>query len=172
MESLGKLYIAGGRPREALKCYIRLHDFDNAMDLIKQYHLVDAIADDIPSFILLRVSKEQTRTASVEELQEATSEAIALLVEEAQHGLLSPDVVVRQLEERKLPLYLFFYLKELWVGERMEENIGGNKDRLVAESRALVDNVADLAMQLFATYDRSLLMEFLKTSTYYTFEKV
>ncbi|RFU34264.1 hypothetical protein B7463_g2040, partial [Scytalidium lignicola] len=171
MESLGKLYTADGRPREALKCYIQLHDADNAMNLIKQYHLIDAIADDIPGFILLRVSKEQMRNAPIEELQEAASEAISLLVDEAQHGLLSPEVVVKQLEEHKLRLYLYFYLKELWVGEGIEELGGVNKERLVAESRALVDSVADLAMQLFATYDRSLLMDFLKSSTYYTFEK-
>ncbi|KAH8819416.1 vacuolar assembly protein-like protein [Xylogone sp. PMI_703] len=171
MECLGKLYVADGRPRDALKCYIKLHDADNAMSLIKQYHLIDAISDDIPTFILLRVSKEQTRSASIEELQEASSEAISLLVEEAQHGLLSPEIVVEQLEDNGLSLYLFFFLKELWVGEGLEEHPGGNKERLVAESRALVDSVADLTMQLFASYDRALLMDFLKSSTYYTFEK-
>jgi hypothetical protein len=32
--------------------------------------------------------------------------------------------------------------------------------------------MADLAVHLFALYDRSLLMDLLKSSTYYTFEKV
>jgi hypothetical protein len=172
VESLAKLYVADGRPREALKSYVKLRDADTAMSLIKDYHLVDAVADDIPGFILLRVSNEQERTASIDELRETTSEAIHLLVSEAQHGLVRPSFVVSQLQEKQLPLYLFFYLGSLWKGDAIEEHNLETTDRLVAESKALVDDFADLTVQLFAVYDRVLLMEFLKSSTYYTFEKV
>jgi hypothetical protein len=172
MESLGKLHVAAGRPREALKCYIQLQDADTAMNLIKEYHLVDAVADDIPGLITLRVSKEQQRTASIEELQEVTSEAISLLVNEAQHGLVRPEVVVKQLEEKNMILYLFFYISSLWRGNGIEEHQGETRERLVVESKSLVDELADLAVHLFAIYDRDLLMEFLKSSTFYTFEKV
>jgi vacuolar protein sorting-associated protein 41 len=172
MESLGKLNVADGRPREALKSYISLHDADAAMGLIKEYHLVDAVADDIPGLILLRVSKEQLWSASIKELEEATSEAIALLINEAQHGLLQPEVVIHQLEEKELPLYLFFYLRSLWRGDGLIQEPEQNRERLVSESRSLVDDFADLAVKLFANYDRPLLMEFLKTSTFYNFEKV
>lgn len=172
VEGLTKLYVADGRPREALKYYIKLRDADMAMSLIKDYHLVDAVADDIPGFILLRVTSEQKRTAPIEELRETTSEAIHLLVSEAQHGLVHPSVVVGQLQEKKLPLYLFFYLRSLWKGDAIEERNLETHDRLVAESKTLVDGFADLAVHLFSLYDRDLLMEFLKSSTYYTFEKV
>jgi hypothetical protein len=172
MESLGKLHVAAGKPREALKCYVKLQDADTAMALIKEYHLVDAIADDIPSLILLRVSKEQKQSAPIEELREATSEAIALLVNEAQHGLVRPEVVVKQLEDRNMTLYLFFYLSSLWRGDGIETHAGENIQRLMDESRALVDQFADLAVRLFASYDRELLMDFLTKSTFYTFEKV
>jgi vacuolar protein sorting-associated protein 41 len=171
MESLGKLHAADGRPREALKYYVRLQDADAAMALIKEYHLIDAISDDIPGLILLRVSKEQMRSAPKEVLEEASSEAIGLLVDEAQHGLLRPEVVVKQLQEKELPLYLFFYLRALWRGDGLKES-DQNRDRLMADSKSLVDDFADLAVRLFATYDRPLLMEFLKSSTFYTFEKV
>ncbi|CZR64445.1 related to VPS41-required for the vacuolar assembly [Phialocephala subalpina] len=171
MECLGKLHVAGGRPREALKCYIRLQDADTAMSLIKDYHLVDAVADDIPGLIMLRVSNEQKRTASTEELRDLTSEAISLLVNEAQHGLVSPQVVVSQLEEKDMILYMFFYVRSLWRGDGIEEHQGESRDRLISESQALVNDFADLAVHLFALYDRDLLMEFLKTSTFYTFEK-
>jgi hypothetical protein len=172
MESLGKLHVVGGRPKEALKCYIKLQDADTAMNLIKEYHLVDAVADDIPGLIMLRVSKDQKRTASIEELQEATSEAISLLVDEAQHGLVSPKVVVSQLEENNMTLYLYFYVSSLWRGHGIEEHQGENRERLVADSKSLVDEIADLAVHLFALYDREVLMDFLKSSTFYTFEKV
>jgi hypothetical protein len=172
VESLAKLYAADGRPREALKYYVKLRDADMAMSLIKDYHLVDAVADDIQAFILLRVTSEQKRSAPIEELRETTSEAINLLVSEAQHGLVQPSVVVHQLQEKQLPLYLFFYLRSLWKGDAIEEQNLEAHDRLVAESKSLVDAFADLAVHLFALYDRDLLMEFLKSSTYYTFEKV
>lgn len=172
MESLGKLYAADGKPREALKCYIRLQYADAAMGLIKDFHLVDAIADDIPGLILLHVSKEQMRSATIKELEEATSEVITLLVNEAQHGLLRPEVVVKQLQDKELPLYLFFYLQSLWRGDGLIQESEQNRERLVSDSKSLVDDFADLAIRLFATYDRPLLMEFLKTSSAYNFEKV
>lgn len=172
MESLGKLHVAGGRPKEALKCYIRLQDADTAMTLIKEYHLVDAVSDDIPGLILLRVSKEQKATASIAELKEATLEAISLLVNEAHHGLVSPQVVVKQLEDKNMILYLYFYVSSLWNGDGIEEEQGEVRDRLVQESKALVDQLPDLAVHLFALYDRETLMDFLKSSTMYSFEKV
>src|SRR5689334_3581914 len=107
-----------------------------------------------------------------DELEDATSEAITLLVDEAQHGLVKPDIVVTQLQNNKLDLYTFFYLRGLWRGEGFHEHAGESKARLVTESQSLVDNFADLAVHLFAIYEQSLLMNLLKKSTAYTFEKV
>lgn len=173
MESLARLHEANGRYREALKCYIKLQDADSAFRLIGDHHLAEAVADDIPSFIGLRVPAEQVDDMSQSELTEATSEAITLLVDEAQHGLVHPHVVVEQLLGQDLLLYLYFYLRGLWRGEGIKEHTGENVDRLVLDSQSLVDDFADLAVRLFATYkDQDLLMDFLKTSTSYTFEKV
>lgn len=172
MESLARLYEAGGRHREALKVYIKLHDADSAFRLIRERHLAEAVADDIPGFIGLRVAPERMKQMTQQELVEATSEAITLLVDEAQHGLVRPDIVVEQLEAKKMNPYLYFYLKGLWRGQGIKEHSAENIERLVMDSQALVDSYADLAVHLFATYDRALLMEFLKASTSYTFEKV
>ncbi|POR36954.1 Vacuolar protein sorting-associated protein 41, partial [Tolypocladium paradoxum] len=171
MESLARLHEANGRNREALKCYIKLHDADSAFRLIRDGHLAEAVADDIPSFIGLRVSPERLNQMTEQDLVDATSEAITLLVDEAQHGLVRPEVVVDQLQAQQLQLYLYFYLKGLWRGEGIKEHTGENMDRLLRDSQSLVDDFADLAVHLFATYDRRLLMEFLKSSTSYTFEK-
>ncbi|KAK3306201.1 uncharacterized protein B0T15DRAFT_534655 [Chaetomium strumarium] len=171
MESLAKLHEANGRNREALKCHIRLQDADSAMRLIKEGHLADAVADDIPSFIGLRVPQDRVGKMSHAELEEATAEAISLLVDEAQHGLVRPEVVITQLQEKKLDAYTFFYLRGLWRGEGMHEHSGESHARLVTDSQTLVDQFADLTVHLFAVYDQSLLMDFLKTSTAYAFEK-
>ena len=117
-QCLAKLYLADNRPRQALSCYIRLQDADSAMSLITTHHLVDAVADDIPGFILLRVSKEQQRKAPLPELESLTLEPIRLLVAEAHHGIVPPSTVISQLESRSgmLP-YLYFYFRALWTGD-------------------------------------------------------
>lgn len=171
-EGLARLYEAGGRQREALKCYIKLQDADSVFRLIRDNHLAEAVADDIPGFISLRVPAGGVDRMTKQDLASATSDAITLLVDEAQHGLVGPKQVVEQLQAKKLRLYLFFYLRGLWHGDGVKEHVGENRDHLVLESRALVDDYADLVVTLFATYERTLLMDFLKTSTAYTFEKV
>ncbi|RCI12954.1 hypothetical protein L249_0032 [Ophiocordyceps polyrhachis-furcata BCC 54312] len=171
MRSLSGLYEVVGRNREALKCYIKLHDADSAFRLIRDGHLAEAVADDIPSFIGLRVDPERLEAMTRDDLAEATSEAITLLVDEAQHGLVRPETVVEQLKGQGLDLYLYFYLKGLWRGEGIQERTGETMDRLVMDSQSLVDDFADLAVHLFSVNDRPMLMEFLKSSTSYTFEK-
>ncbi|KAG6038801.1 hypothetical protein E4U41_003665 [Claviceps citrina] len=171
VQSLAHLYEAGGRYRDALKSYIKLHDADSAFRLIRERHLAEAVADDIPGFISLRVPSAKSLTLNEADLAEATSEAITLLVDEAQHGLVRPDVVVEQLKSGKLHLYLYYYLKGLWKGQGIREHSSENIDRLVMDSQSLVDDYADMAVHLFAMYDQHTLMEFLKSSTSYTFEK-
>lgn len=174
VESLARLHEASGRFREALKYHIRLQDADAAMRLVTEHHLADAVADDIPGFVALRVPAEREKDMSVEELEEATAEAVAVLVDEAQHGLVKPDLVVGQLTKRGMMLYVFFYLRSLWKGEGVEHEhqTRETKDRLAWESKSLLSDYADVAVHLFAKYDRPLLMDFLRRSTAYAFEKV
>ncbi|KAI8958087.1 hypothetical protein F5Y11DRAFT_337389 [Daldinia sp. FL1419] len=161
-ESLARLHEVDGRYREALKGYIKLQDADSAMRLIRDNHLAEAVIDDVPSFIALRVPEAELSRMSIPELEEATSEAMTLLVDEAARGLIKPEVVVEQLEARDLNLYLYFYFRGLWREYR---------ERPVDESISLVDSFADLAVHIFVIYDRELLMDFLKVSTSYKFEK-
>ncbi|KAK2772776.1 Vacuolar protein sorting-associated protein 41 [Emmonsiellopsis sp. PD_33] len=179
-DSLAKLFLAEGHYREALHCYIRLQDAEAAMGLIREHHLLDAIADDIPGLILIRVSKEQLKSASIEELEAATAEPIKLLVREAANGIVRPETVVSQLEEANRQLFLFFYLRTLWRGDstsataekpsRFRHQHIDPAEKLVAdEGRALIDGLADTVVELFAEYDRPLLMEFLQSSTSYSY---
>ncbi|KAJ9191604.1 hypothetical protein DTO164E3_8778 [Paecilomyces variotii] len=180
MECLAKISLAGGHYREALRCYVRLQDADAAMGLIRDYRLVDAISDDISGLILIRVSKEQMRSASIAELEEATSEPIKLLVSEAYTGIVPPETVFTQLKAARQYLYLYFYLRALWRGESLHsENEKPRRgrhardaaDKLAAdEGKALIDPFADTAVELFADYDRPLLMGFLQSSTAYSYD--
>lgn len=176
MECLAKLYLADGHYREALRCYISLHDADTAMSLVKENHLVEAIVDDIPNFVMLRITRQQLKTSSKEELEELSSDPIKLLVDEASHGVIEPDFMVRQLNKPDLRIFLFFYFKYLWRGTgRAEVQTHKSRHRFsianlaADEGKMLVDGYPDLAVELFAEYDRTLLMEFLHVSTLYDF---
>ena len=178
-ECLAKLFLADGHYDEALKCYIRLHDADTALTLVKEHHLIESIVDDIPSFVQLRVSAEQLKTVPREELEDLASEPIKLLVDEAESGVVQPDEVLSQLESAGLYVFLFFYLRALWRGEGSQHaQIAPKVGRSAAVSsltadagKLLVEDFADTAVELFVEYDRELLNEFLHTSTAYTFEK-
>ena len=179
-ECLAKLHLYNGEAQDALRCYIQLQDAEAAMALISEYRLVDAVSDDIPGLVLLRVSKEQQQTCSLSELEELTAEPIQLLVEEAHHGIVRPETVIQQLQARTdMRPYLYFYFRTLWEGETLSTpNRVPNGipkldplDHLVAtEGQALVSDFADTAIPLFAEYDRPLLIIFLKSSQSYTIE--
>lgn len=185
---LATLFLANGRPRQALRCHIQLQDADAAMNLIAEFHLIDAVSDNIPRFILLRVSKDQEKTAVPSTLEELTLEPIRLLVDEALHGIVPTETVIDQLQAHgHMQQYLFFYFRALWNGNTATSSTFQKPIRTVAtaqtadtlphterlagvEGKALVSEHADLAVSLFAEYDRPLLMEFLKTSQSYTLE--
>ncbi|KAI1619826.1 hypothetical protein EDD37DRAFT_194337 [Exophiala viscosa] len=178
-ECLAKLFLADGHYDEALKCYISLQDADTAMSLIKDHHLVDAIADDIPSFVLLRVSQSQLKSASVDELDDLASDPIQLLVSEATAGVVDPEEVLTQLDSAPLKPFQYLYLRGLWRGEGTDDSATGPRVGHSAAANALavdagkqiVEQSADTAVELFAEYNRALLIEFLQASTAYTFEK-
>ncbi|KAF2835819.1 hypothetical protein M501DRAFT_997488 [Patellaria atrata CBS 101060] len=173
LDSLAKLYVASSRVRDALRCYIRLQNPDAAMSLIRSSHLLDTVADDIPGFVLLRVSEEQLDSAPLNELEDLSAEAIHLLVDEAYEGVVRPNVVVDQLKAKGLSFqpFLFFYLRELWNGFGTDKRFGTGAERIAREGRTMVEDFADLAVELYAEYDRQLLMSLLKSSTSYSFEK-
>jgi vacuolar protein sorting-associated protein 41 len=179
-ECLAKLFLASGRYDDAVRAYIRLQDADTALSMIKEHHLLDAVAENIPELVLLRISPEQLRTASNETLEELSSEPIKLLVDEATTGVVQPERVVVQLEESSLLIFLYFYLRALWRGEGTEPkivskhrfgHINASANLAADEGKILVEQFADTAVELFAEFDRELLMEFLHTSTAYTFDK-
>lgn len=161
-ESLARLHEANGKFRDALKCYIKLKYADAAMRLIRDNHLADAVVDDVASFIALRVPEDKLSRMSLEELDESTTEAITLLVDETQRGLVRLEAVVSQLEKKNLNHYLYFYFRGLWQEHREQPG---------DEALSLIDEFADLAVRIFANFDRELLMDFLKISTSYAFEK-
>ncbi|KXT10562.1 hypothetical protein AC579_1804 [Pseudocercospora musae] len=175
MESLGKLYLADGRAKDALRCFVALQDAERAFTLIKEDKLIDAVADDVPGLLMLRVTKDQMRSAPLSELEEASSEAVQLLVDEAIRGTVPAPDVIRQLQRKGdgFRPFLFFYFRALWNASSGTATPlpRGRAHQRGEEGRMLVEDNADLAIRLFAEYDRDLLLTFLKRSEVYSFDK-
>nr|POF02206.1 vacuolar protein sorting-associated protein 41 like [Quercus suber] len=176
VEALAKLYLASGRAQDALRCYVRSQNADAAMDLIRGENLLNSIADDIPSLLTLRITREQMNSnLPLSDMEAGSSEVVRLLIEEAHRGTVMPEVVIKQLK-RKGPTYrpfLFFYLRSLWHGPSEQDSRLPRRKfhREIFEGHALVEDHGDLAIELFAEYDRDLLMTFLQTANTYDYEK-
>ena len=176
MDALAKLYLSHGQTRQALKCYIRLQDAEKAFALIRDEKLADTVAEDVPGLVMLRVSQEQVNSGSLKDLEESSSEAIQMLVHETRRGAVSTNVVVRQLEKKgdKYQPFVFFYLRALWTSSGLKTDGPVPRRGIFAnrldESHGMVNDHADLAVRLFAQYDRSLLLDFLRNSSFYSYE--
>ncbi|KAK5188242.1 Vacuolar protein sorting-associated protein 41, partial [Cryomyces antarcticus] len=111
--------------------------------------------------------------ASLNELEDATTEVIHLLVDEAYQGIVRPEQVIDQLQGQgpSYQPFLFFYMRALWKGQGTQNERGRGLTQVAAEGKTLVEDFGDLAVELFAEYDRPLLMEFLRSSQSYAFEK-
>lgn len=176
LEALAKLYLANTQPREALRCFILTQNSDAAMNLIRDEKIAEALADDIPGFLTLKVSKEQMRSAPLEELKESSEEPVALLVEEALRGSIPPVTVIQQLQQKGggMQMFLYFYLRALWQGGAKAEREKAPRRKFhvrIDEGHAMVEDHADLAVEMFAEYDREILLEFLQTSEVYNYDK-
>ena len=172
MEALAKLYVTDHKPRQALKCFIRLKYAQEALDLIRDYKLLYAIADDIPGFLMLRVSMEQIEDVSIQELAEASDESVKILADEAYQGTVKAEVVVSQLEKAgpKFRPFLYFYFSALWRGDSSKSLGPKRRQQQATEGKALVDQFGNLVVDMYAEFDRSLLMEFLRVSQSYSYE--
>ncbi|KAI5295097.1 Vacuolar protein sorting-associated protein 41 [Ascosphaera acerosa] len=190
ISSLAQLYLAGGRYRQALRCYIELSDAETAMALVRQYHLAEAVGEDIRSILSLHVTPAQMKTCSREMLEAATSGVIRLLVDGAASGIVRPDAVFQQLQEPMYRPFLYFYIKAMWQPPAQEaerprgrfhrhlEHDAGHTlkpDQATGqlradERRAVLDGFADVVVEIFAEFDRTLLMDFLQSSTAYSYD--
>ncbi|PNS21848.1 Vacuolar protein sorting-associated protein 41 [Sphaceloma murrayae] len=179
MEGLARLKLAGGQARQALTAYIRLQNAEEAMRLVREWRLTDAIADDVPGLLMLRVEKGVLERADRDEVRAASEEAVGLLVDEAYSGIVPPGTVVGQLKGKgqRFDVFLYFYFKRLWEGPQRDEDRLVSKverlnlERLTTEGRIIVESFADLALEVFAKFDRDLLFLYLRTSTAYTLDK-
>lgn len=180
-DCLASLYVADGRPAEALKCYMHTRNADPVIQLVRDNQLYTAVANDIFTFITIRLSSNQLKTAPIVTLDSLSSEPIDLLVNAASQNLIPVSDVVKQLR----PLsptsdpYLYFYFRALWTGDaskgfedfdvKTTTQPQSRRSRFTPlppsnPTRQLLAPYANLTVSLFAEYNPSLLAALLRAS--------
>ncbi|CAG8500991.1 4625_t:CDS:10 [Ambispora gerdemannii] len=167
MECLAELYTFNHEPDKALEYSLRLRR-PNVFDLIREYNLFSSIEDKIVllmEFDQHLLSLEAKKSEENEDLYELTEKnspkltpikkpsegpAVQLLVQNTESVPISR--VVKQLQ--KHPYFMFIYL-----------------DALFLHDPHMGYEYHDLQVELYAEYDFARLMEFLRTSNYYSLEK-
>ncbi|GES86213.1 vacuolar assembling protein VPS41 [Rhizophagus clarus] len=166
MECLAELYAYSGQPDKALEYSLRLRR-PNVFELIREHSLFSAIEDKV----LLLMEFDQHLFKEVKKAEEAEiaklsqdpskpqirikrkkatdMQAVQLLVDNTEH--ISVSHVVRQLE--KEPYFLHIYLDALFI----KDHHAGYEFH-------------DRQIELYAEYDYNRLIEFLRSSNYYTLE--
>ncbi|KAI9724602.1 MAG: Vacuolar protein sorting-associated protein 41 [Chrysothrix sp. TS-e1954] len=180
-DALALLYLADGRPSDAIECFIHTKNADGAIGLIREHNLLSTVSDKVYEFTLLRTSLEQQSKVPLSQLDDLTSETISLLALAALQDIIQVESVVRQLKPHSSTgeTLLFFYFRALWQGlvPSMEtdsisaELILNSRPRFspakplsISRTRHLLALHGDLAIDLFAQYARDLLSDLLRSS--------
>ncbi|KAH9833885.1 vacuolar protein sorting-associated protein 41 [Rhodofomes roseus] len=149
MECLAELYTMNHQPGKALPYFLRLRR-PNVFDLIRENNLFTAVQDQ--ALLLVEFDHElmEKRRRDGEDVRPEDSRAIALLVDHI-HSI-PIGRVVQQLQGR--PDYLYLYL-----------------DALFHKDPHLTSDFADMQVRLCAEHAPDRLMNFLRSSNYYSLEE-
>ncbi|KAK0565354.1 Vacuolar protein sorting-associated protein 41 [Tilletia horrida] len=162
MECLAEIYMANHLPGKALPYYLRLRR-PTVFDLIREHNLFMSIQDQVLQLLEFEedlrkrdgpagaASEASLKRSSILNKPSKHGTAIDLLVEHT-HSIPVPQVV-SQLEQK--PRFLYMYL-----------------DTLFDKDPQAVASFSDIQIGLYAEYEYSRLMSYLRTmSSYYSFEK-
>ncbi|KAK9235437.1 hypothetical protein V1525DRAFT_381619 [Lipomyces kononenkoae] len=149
--NIAKLYVSIGNPNAAIIHLLHIQD-PAAINLIRDQHLLQSMLPSIPEILTINLTLDELESSPVSVIRQKSAEAVDLVVEGRLE--LLPDKVVEQVVKAGMEVMAFLYL------ERLQE-----VDGFAAQG------FADLQVNLYAEYDRSKLLDFLKKSNSYNFEK-
>ncbi|EKM55080.1 uncharacterized protein PHACADRAFT_142974 [Phanerochaete carnosa HHB-10118-sp] len=149
MECLAELYTMNRQPGKALPYFLRLRR-PNVFDLIREHNLFTAVQDQALLLVEFDFELMDKRRKAGEEVDPNESAAISLLVDHI-HSI-PIGRVVQQLQARDFYLYLYL-------------------DALFAKDQHLTSDFADTQVKLYAEYAPKKLIDFLRSSNYYNFER-
>ncbi|KAK9366288.1 hypothetical protein V1509DRAFT_583497 [Lipomyces kononenkoae] len=149
--NIAKLYVSIGDPNAAILHLLHIQD-PAAINLIRDQHLLLSMLPAIPEILTINLSRDELESSPVSIIRQKSAEAVDLVVEGRLE--LLPEKVVEQVMMAGMEVMAFLYL------ERLRE-----VDGFAAQG------FADLQVNLYAEYDRPKLLDFLKKSNSYNFEK-
>ncbi|EKM60081.1 uncharacterized protein PHACADRAFT_206282 [Phanerochaete carnosa HHB-10118-sp] len=146
MECLAELYTMNRQPSKAFPYFLRLRR-PNVFDLIREHNLFTAVQDQ--ALLLVEFDfelKEKRREAGGKSIRTRAQRSVCSWI------TFTPFRVVQQLQVRDFYLYLYL-------------------DALFAKDQHLTSHFADTQVKLYAEYAPKKLIDFLRSSNYYTFER-
>lgn len=149
MECLAELYTMNRQPGKALPYFLRLRR-PNVFDLIREHNLFTAVQDQALLLVEFDFELMEKRRKAGEEVDPNESAAIRLLVDHI-HSI-PIGRVVQQLQAKDHFLYLYL-------------------DALFAKDPHLTSDYADIQVKLYAEFAPKRLIDFLRSSNYYNFER-
>ncbi|GAA6038514.1 hypothetical protein JCM8097_004607 [Rhodosporidiobolus ruineniae] len=149
LQAICELYISSRQPGKALTYLIRLRD-PSVFALIRDHNLFTDVQDQALTLIEFDEELRGARSAVEKENEPRHGTAVELLVDHT-HSIPIPRVVSQLQSHRK---YLYMYL-----------------DALFDKDPHLAFDYSDLQVDLYAEYNPSKLMDFLRASNYYSLER-
>lgn len=150
--SLAELYLKTNEPASSVKHFIELED-PNTIDLLSQNHLVAKFIDFLPKIIRFQIGENDLKNAPVTILGEKLSHIIDILVDN-RHEVL-PARIVPLMNTNGLNIITFLYLQSV-----------SKVDPFAVESYETE------MVELYAEFDRSQLLTYLKKKQHYSIDRV
>ncbi|RCH84632.1 Vacuolar protein sorting-associated protein 41, partial [Rhizopus stolonifer] len=147
LECLADLYTYNNQPDKAIEYNLRLRR-PNAFELIQEYNMFDAVKDK--AVLLMEFDQHLLEKEENKATKPSNMPAVQLLVKNT--DAIPPEKVVKQLRRNRLFLHIYL-------------------DALFDRDRQLGYEFHDLQVELYAEYDYSKLIDFLRASHYISLEK-
>jgi len=148
---LADLYLKTNEPSLAAIHFIKLKD-SNTIDLLAKNHLVSKFIDSLPDIIRFQTGEDDLQNAPITILGEKLSHIINILVEN-RHEVL-PSKIVSLMNSNNLHIITFLYLQNV-----------SKIDPFAVESYETE------MIELYALFDRSQLLTYLKRKQHYNIDK-
>lgn len=149
---IADLYLKTNEPAAAIKHFIELKD-PVTIDLLDKNHLVSHFIDSLPKIVRFEIGEDDLANAPITILGEKVSHIIDILVDN-RHEVL-PSRIVPLMNSNGLNLVTFLYLQKMSTVDPF-----------------LVESYETEMVELFADFDRSQLLTYLKRKQNYNIDKV
>ncbi|KAG5460394.1 MAG: LOW QUALITY PROTEIN: hypothetical protein BJ554DRAFT_7565, partial [Olpidium bornovanus] len=174
MRALAELYVAEGRPGKALEYQLRLGD-ENAVDLVREHNLFSDIRDK--AVVLMEFDRRWERK-NLRQKAAAAADGKEALARAKDFGSIGSLLGLRKVSRGPALHMMVTHTDEIPVPLVVDQLfprpalLHTYLDAVFERDASLGSDFHDLQVELYAEFERSKLLDFLKASNYYSLEKV